>query len=193
MINWRRRKTHAIICESLETSWRPSVNTTKNFYDHDDVIKWKHFPVTGEFPSQRPVTRSFDVFFDLRLNKQLNKHLRRWQFETPSHHHDVTVLTSAFSIFFCFPLIIFGEWVWSRCGSFVTAPESYLLRHQWPFHLYSFRLLMHVYKPKYLSVNDVFICILFLFFILSISFLKRSLQQCCMIYEMCMLVAHLLP
>ena len=26
-------------------------------------------PVTGEFPSQRPVTRSFDVFFDLRLKK----------------------------------------------------------------------------------------------------------------------------
>ena len=25
-------------------------------------------PVTGEFPSQRPVTQSFDVFFDLRLN-----------------------------------------------------------------------------------------------------------------------------
>ena len=26
-------------------------------------------PVTGGFSSQRPVTRSFDVFFDLRLNK----------------------------------------------------------------------------------------------------------------------------
>ena len=55
---------------------------------HDDIIKWKHFPrywpfvrgihrspvnssVTGEFPAQRPVTRSFDVFFDLRLNKRL--------------------------------------------------------------------------------------------------------------------------
>ena len=25
-------------------------------------------PVTGEFPAQRPVTRSFDVFFDLCLN-----------------------------------------------------------------------------------------------------------------------------
>ena len=25
-------------------------------------------PVTGEFPAQRPVTRSFDVFYDLRLN-----------------------------------------------------------------------------------------------------------------------------
>ena len=46
--------------------------------DHDDVIKWKRFPrywpfVTGEFPSQRPVTQSFDSFFDLRLNKRLSK------------------------------------------------------------------------------------------------------------------------
>ena len=31
-------------------------------------------PVTGEFPSQRPVTRSFDVFFDLGLIKRLSKH-----------------------------------------------------------------------------------------------------------------------
>ena len=30
-------------------------------------------PVTGEFPAQRPVTRSFDVFFDLHLNKWLSK------------------------------------------------------------------------------------------------------------------------
>ena len=41
-------------------------------------------PVTGEFPSQRPVTRSFDVFFDLRLNKRLSKQSRRRWFETPS-------------------------------------------------------------------------------------------------------------
>ena len=27
--------------------------------------------VTGEFPSQRPVTKSSDVFFDMRLNKRL--------------------------------------------------------------------------------------------------------------------------
>ena len=40
-------------------------------------------PVTGEFPSQRPVTWSFDVFFDLRLNKRLSKQPRfRW-FKTP--------------------------------------------------------------------------------------------------------------
>ena len=30
-------------------------------------------PVPGEFPAQRPVTRSFDVFFDLRLNKRLTE------------------------------------------------------------------------------------------------------------------------
>ena len=40
-------------------------------------------PVTGEFPSQRPVTRSFDVFFDLRLNKRLSKQSWGWWFETP--------------------------------------------------------------------------------------------------------------
>ena len=41
-------------------------------------------PVTGEFPTQRPVTRSFDVFFDLRLNKRLNKQSWGWWFEMPS-------------------------------------------------------------------------------------------------------------
>ena len=62
---------------------------------HDVVIKWKHFPrywpfvrgkspVTGEFASQRPVTQSFDVFFDLRLNKRLSKQSWGWWFETPS-------------------------------------------------------------------------------------------------------------
>ena len=41
-------------------------------------------PVHGEFPTQRPVTRSFDVFFDLRLNKRLSKQSRGWWFETLS-------------------------------------------------------------------------------------------------------------
>ena len=40
--------------------------------------------VTGEFPAQRPVTRSFDVFFDLHLNKRLSKQWWGWWFETPS-------------------------------------------------------------------------------------------------------------
>ena len=60
---------------------------------HDDVIKWKHFlrywpfvnsPFTGELSAQRPVTRSFDVIFDLRLTEQLSKQSWGWWFETPS-------------------------------------------------------------------------------------------------------------
>ena len=40
-------------------------------------------PVTGEFPAQRPVARSFEVFFDLRLNKRFSKQWWGWWFETP--------------------------------------------------------------------------------------------------------------
>ena len=47
------------------------------------ICAWNS-PVTGEFISQRPVTRSFDVFFDLRLNKPLSKQSRGRWIETPS-------------------------------------------------------------------------------------------------------------
>ena len=39
-------------------------------------------PVPGEFPTQRPMTRSFDVYFDLRLNQRLCKQSWGWWFET---------------------------------------------------------------------------------------------------------------
>ena len=44
----------------------------------------RHSPVTGEVPAHRPVTRSFDVFFDLCLNKRLSKHSWGWWYEKPS-------------------------------------------------------------------------------------------------------------
>ena len=49
-------------------------------------------PVAGEFPTQKPVTQSFDVFFDLRLNKRFNGEatdLRRHR-----AHYDVAVMFS---------------------------------------------------------------------------------------------------
>ena len=64
-----------------------------------DFTRWRHpmetfsavlgicagnSPVPGEFPAQRPVTRNFDVFFDLRLNKRLRKQSWDWWFETLS-------------------------------------------------------------------------------------------------------------
>ena len=64
---------------------------------------WGNPPVTEEFPSQRPETRSFDVSFDQRLNKRLSKQLvLRW-FETPSRplrrHCTVKPTTSICSLF----------------------------------------------------------------------------------------------
>ena len=50
-------------------------------------------PVTGELLAQRPVTRSFDVLFDLRINGWVNNReagdLRRHH-----THHDVTVMAN---------------------------------------------------------------------------------------------------
>ena len=36
------------------------------------------FTGTGEFPAQKPVTRSSDGFFDLSLNKRLSKQSWSW-------------------------------------------------------------------------------------------------------------------
>ena len=46
--------------------------------------------VSGEFPAQRPVTRSFDVLFDLRLNKQLGK--QSWDLRRYRAHYDVILM-----------------------------------------------------------------------------------------------------
>ena len=53
-------------------------------------------PVPGEYPTQRPVTRSFDVFFDLPLNKLVSKHSWGWWFGTLSgplwRHNNVSTI-----------------------------------------------------------------------------------------------------
>ena len=50
-------------------------------------------PVTGESPAQRPVTRGFDVTFDLRLNKPLSKNNREaGDLRRHCAHYDVIVI-----------------------------------------------------------------------------------------------------
>ena len=49
-------------------------------------------PVPGEFPTQRPVTRSFDVFFDLRPNKRLSKQRETGDSRRHHAHYDVIVM-----------------------------------------------------------------------------------------------------
>ena len=60
--------------------------------NHLPLVWWSNFrfmflkypPVTGGFPSQRQMMRSFDVFFDHHLNQRLSKSSRRRWFETTS-------------------------------------------------------------------------------------------------------------
>ena len=63
------------------TWWRHQIETISALL----AICAGNSPGTGDFPAQRPVTRSFDVVFDLRPNKQLSKQPWGWWFETPSH------------------------------------------------------------------------------------------------------------
>ena len=63
---------------SIMTSSNGNISALLAFYAGNS-------PVTGEFHTKRPVRRSFDVFFDLRLNKPLNKQSWGWWFETLSH------------------------------------------------------------------------------------------------------------
>ena len=65
---------------SMEPWWRHQMETSSALLS----LCAGNSPVTGEFPSQRLVTRSFDVFFDMCLNKRLSKQPRRRWFETPS-------------------------------------------------------------------------------------------------------------
>ena len=51
-------------------------------------------PVTGEFPTQRPMTQSFDVFFDLLLNKRWVNNGEAGDLRRHRAHYDVTVMIS---------------------------------------------------------------------------------------------------
>ena len=71
----------AILLRRFCTWWRHQMETFSALL----AICAGDSPVSGEFPTQRPVTRSFDVFFDVRLIKRLSKHSRGWWFGTLSH------------------------------------------------------------------------------------------------------------
>ena len=64
----------------LSTWWRNQMETFSALL----AICAGNSTVSGEFPAQRPVTRSFDIFFDLRLNERLSKQAWGWWFESLS-------------------------------------------------------------------------------------------------------------
>ena len=72
------------------TWWRQQMETFSALL----VICAGNSPVPVVFPTQRPVARSCDVFFDLRLNKRLSNQSCDWWFETLSrllwrHRNDI--------------------------------------------------------------------------------------------------------
>ena len=90
-------------------------------------------PVTGEFPAQRPVTRSFDVFFDLRLNKRLSKQLWGWWFEPTSRplwRHSNDLINYAVFCFVLIPLRVAGGFVLSL--AYVYLKDIVVLVYQLP-------------------------------------------------------------
>ena len=69
-----------VLLEYSYTWWRHQMETFSALL----ALCGGNSPVNGEFPPQKPVTRSFDVCFGLRLNKRLSKPSRRRWFEMPS-------------------------------------------------------------------------------------------------------------
>ena len=92
----RTRVSHMVKCKAADllAAGRVRVSTiTVISLGHDDVIKWERFPrywpfvrrihlSPVNFPKKGAVTRSFDVFFDLRLNKRFSKQFWGWRSET---------------------------------------------------------------------------------------------------------------
>ena len=55
-------------------------------------------PVTGEFTSERPVMWSFDVFYDLRMNKRLSENRDAGDLRRQSAHYDVILMIDKYTI-----------------------------------------------------------------------------------------------
>ena len=121
-------------------------------------------PVTGEFPAQRPVTRSFDVSFDLR-NQQLSNQWRHWWFETPSRsllrhcivYTTVVLIVSCFNVTALYndylylykqlPVLVWGIWVkLPRCMSEINHKH---MRAIWNLHPST---CMYIYIYIYMCV-----------------------------------------
>ena len=91
-------------CLSFSRKFQPWVSTVINWHmssDYGPVVMSSNenvFRVTGllcgEFTGHRwrPVTRSFDIFFDLRLNRRLSKNREDGDLKRHRGHYEVSVM-----------------------------------------------------------------------------------------------------
>ena len=119
-----------VFCFRLVPWWRHQMETFSALL----AICAGNSPVTGEFPTQRPVMRSFDVFFDLRLNKLLNKNHEAGDLTRHRAHYDVFVMTGE-SFKNAYELVILRAhkfWTWYNkifCAEFRRYPLKFHARY----------------------------------------------------------------
>ena len=121
MVRWSNKYFILNWYKAMREYWK-SINTIRPkmyvqlVYNQKTAQWWRHqvetvppllalcagkSPVTGEFPTHRPVTRNIEVLFDLHLNKRLSKQSLDWWFETPSRpswRHWMTTLPYNYSM-----------------------------------------------------------------------------------------------
>ena len=110
------------------------------------ICAWKS-PATCDFPEQRPVTRSFDVFFDLRLNKRLSKQWWSWRFETPSMTSLWCPFAKCYGSLACSSTLAFNLQVLFTI--YTTPLRRIIQRHGLTYHLYADDTQLYVaFKPS---------------------------------------------
>ena len=111
LLAWMSILQFLMVLNVLPLLWQAhGFNTlTRSFKEHGTLLTswWRHqmetfsallvlcvgnSPVTGEFPSQRPVTRGFDVVFDLSLKNRWVNNRKDGDFGCHRAHYDVIVM-----------------------------------------------------------------------------------------------------
>ena len=121
------------------------------------------FTGPGEFPTQRPVARSFDVYFDLRLNKRLCKQSWGWWFETLlcplwRHSNDVMPTTNAqlrlemWTTYYC-KMVSYNAAVYERCFhknrvKSIISQQTFVWMKVSVKHLKQHRLIFQLNRPN---------------------------------------------
>ena len=88
--------------------------------------------VSSEFPAQRPMTRSFNIFFDLRLNNDWVNNGEAGDLRPHRSHYDVTVMHSYLSSLPWWHWPGFYHYLWSKPGTHFTKNVSIQIRRK--FH-----------------------------------------------------------
>ena len=128
--------------------WRHQTQTFSTLL----VLCEGNLPITGGFPPERPVSRSFDVFFDLRLNKRLSNQdtgdLRRCR-----AYYDVTVMCPIKVRLYQERLFSSRQWTLLSLHSLHCAGNLY--RQNVPFQPENFDFISRTSIIRQLETNNI--------------------------------------